>query len=87
MEGNIDIDTLSAEKNKKPNLISLFNSDFKMSMRTKRLKEEQLKYDKIIEELSIEITKKLSYGIDEFNMRLSRDVNLQEIVQYILKKE
>ena len=87
MEGNIDIDTLSTEKNKKQNLISLFNSDFKMSMRTKRLKEEQIKYDKIIEELSIEITKKLSYGIDEFNMRLSRDVNLQEIVKYILKKE
>ena len=33
-----------------------------------------------------EITEKLSLGIDEFNLKLSTEVNLQDLVKYILKK-
>ena len=88
MKENIDNNIFKFnDKHKKTNLISLFNSDFKKSLVTKRLQEEQLKLEREIEELSNEINKKLSYGIDEFNMRLSKDINLNEMVKYILKKE
>ena len=67
---------------------SLFsNFDFRMSLKSKRLKQEQLKYDKLIEELSNDISKKLSLGFDETNIRIPKEYNLQDIVKYILKKE
>ena len=67
---------------------SLFsNLDFRISLKSKRLKQEQLKYDKLIEELSTDISKKLSYGFDETNIKIPKEYNLQDIVKYILKKE
>ena len=73
-------------KSKKLSVHSMSNFDFRMSIKSKTLKEEQLKYDKLIEELSNEISKKLSFGLDELNLKLSKEYNLQDIVKYILKK-
>ena len=77
----------SPGKSKKTTNTLFSNFDFKMSLKSKRLKHEQLKYDKLIEELSTDISKKLSYGLDETNIKIAKEINLQDIVEYILKKE
>ena len=87
MEENFFKNKKSPLKKKKTNRISIDNLNFKMSIKSKKLKQEQMKYDKLIEEISTEITKKLSLGIDEFNLKLSTEVNLQDLVKYILKKD
>ena len=87
MEENIIPKKSKSPGKKRSKNFSLLDFDFRMSMRTKKLRQEQMKYDKIIDELSNEISKKLSYGIDESSMKLSTDENLQDVVRYILKKE
>ena len=87
MEENIFNKKSKSPGKKRSKNFSLLDFDFRMSMRTKKLRQEQMKYDKIIDDLSNEISKKLSYGIDESNMKLSLDINLQDVVKYILKKE
>ena len=55
--------------------------------RFRRKSNQDSKYEKEIEDLSNEILKKISYGIDEFNIKISKKINLQEYIKYILNKE
>ena len=49
MEENFFKNKKSPLKKKKTNRISIENLNFKMSIKSKKLKREQMKYDKLIE--------------------------------------
>ena len=87
MKGHVLYNKNSPSKKNQSSKKSLANCGFPMSMKEQKIKREQLKIDKLIEEISTEITKKLSFGIEEMNLKLSKEVNLQDLVKYILQKD
>lgn len=87
MEENNEKTSEYPEKLKTKKIASPLIPTLRMSLKSKRIRQEQLKLEKEIEELANEILKKISYGIDEFNVKLPKDINLQEYIKYILNKD
>ena len=67
----------------------LSDSKIKMPIKSKKYREEELRMEEIINNLSNEITKNTlnENGEELYNIKFPKSVNLKEIIKYILEKE
>ena len=87
MDKNIDYNNKLPIETVPSKDISNVNSDFLMSMKSLKIKEELDKIEEKIKNLAKEITKRLSNGEEEYNIKLAKNNNLHELIKYIVKKE
>ena len=68
---------------------NLSDSKMKMPIKSKKYREEELRMEEIIDNLSNEITKNTlnENGEEIYNIKFPKSVNLKEIIKYILEKE
>ena len=68
---------------------NLSDSKMKMPIKSKKYREEELRMEEIIDNLSNEITKNTlnENGEEIYNIKLPKSLNLKEIIKYILEKE
>ena len=68
---------------------NLSDSKMKMPIKSKKYREEELRMEEIIDNLSNEITKNTlnENGEELCNVKFPKNVNLKEIIKYILEKE
>ena len=68
---------------------NLSDSKMKMPIKSKKYREEELRMEEIIDNLSNEITKNTlnENGEELSNVKFPKNVNLKEIIKYILEKE